>query len=181
MNLSKFGEKFTRKAGITQLMDDLGAAMAQGDMLMLGGGNPAHIPEMQNRFRQRMMDLLEEEAGFESMIGNYDGSRGNAEFIERARSDWVKSLDIDQNSMRDDDGLIFAVRRVEADYMAPAHYDNELQVQTIIHAVTGARLVMDQTVLRGEETLFSAQVTIVCINNAGQPSRLPANIRLMLH
>ncbi|MDF7801127.1 hypothetical protein P4C99_16745 [Pontiellaceae bacterium B1224] len=48
MNLSKFGEKFTRKAGITQLMDDLGAAMAGGDMLMLGGGNPAHIPEGQD-------------------------------------------------------------------------------------------------------------------------------------
>jgi valine--pyruvate aminotransferase len=82
MNLSKFGEKFTRKAGITQLMDDLGAAMADGDMLMLGGGNPAHIPEVQDRFRQRMMDILSEPKGFETMIGNYDGSRGNAAFIE---------------------------------------------------------------------------------------------------
>ncbi len=43
MNLSKFGEKFTRKAGITELMDDLGAAVANGDMLMLGGGNTAFI------------------------------------------------------------------------------------------------------------------------------------------
>ena len=58
MNLSKFGEKFTRKAGIIQLMDDLGAAMEKGDMLMLGGGNPAHILEVQARFRQRMMDIL---------------------------------------------------------------------------------------------------------------------------
>lgn len=82
MHLSKFGEKFTRKAGITQLMDDLGSAMAGGDMLMLGGGNPAHIPEVQNRFRERMADILAEESGFESMIGNYDSSRGNAEFIE---------------------------------------------------------------------------------------------------
>jgi len=82
MNLSKFGEKFTRKAGITQLMDDLGAAMAGGDMLMLGGGNPAHIPEVQNRFRQQMESILAEPRGFETMIGNYDGSRGNAAFIE---------------------------------------------------------------------------------------------------
>jgi valine--pyruvate aminotransferase len=82
MNLSKFGEKFTRKAGITQLMDDLGAAMAGGDMLMLGGGNPAHIPEVQNRFRQQMETILAEPRGFETMIGNYDGSRGNAAFIE---------------------------------------------------------------------------------------------------
>ncbi len=82
MNLSKFGKKFTRKAGITQLMDDLGAAMASGDMLMLGGGNPAHIPEVQDLFRERMMEILAEPKGFESMIGNYDGSRGNQAFVE---------------------------------------------------------------------------------------------------
>jgi len=82
MKLSRFGEKFSHKAGITQLMDDLGAAMAKGDMLMLGGGNPAHIPEVQARFRQRMEAILAEPTGFESMIGNYDGSRGNAAFIE---------------------------------------------------------------------------------------------------
>jgi valine--pyruvate aminotransferase len=82
MNLSKFGEKFTRKAGITQLMDDLGSAMAGGDMHMLGGGNPAHIPEVQDHFRKRMETILAEPGGFETMIGNYDGSRGNAAFIE---------------------------------------------------------------------------------------------------
>lgn len=82
MKLSKFGEKFTRKAGITELMDDLGSAMAKGDVLMLGGGNPAHIPEVQERFRQRMEEILAEPSGFETMIGNYDGSRGNEAFIE---------------------------------------------------------------------------------------------------
>ncbi len=82
MNLSKFGEKFTRKAGITQLMDDLGHALVNEDVLMLGGGNPAHIPEVQQIFRKRMEELLAEPGAFESMIGNYDGSRGNAAFIE---------------------------------------------------------------------------------------------------
>jgi valine--pyruvate aminotransferase len=82
MNLSNFGEKFTRKAGITQLMDDLGGAMAGGDMPMLGGGNPAHIPEVQQCFRERMEAILAEPSGFETMIGNYDTSRGNTAFIE---------------------------------------------------------------------------------------------------
>ncbi|MBI9019913.1 MAG: valine--pyruvate transaminase [Verrucomicrobia bacterium] len=82
MKFSKFGEKFTRKAGITQLMDDLGDALANDDILMLGGGNPAHIPEVQARFRKRMESILSEPGEFESMIGNYDGSRGNAAFIE---------------------------------------------------------------------------------------------------
>jgi len=102
-------------------------------------------------------------------------------YIERARSDWVKTLGIDQNNMRADEGLIFAVRRVEAEYLAPAQYDDELEVETTTQSVTGARLVMDQMVRRGADLLFSAQITIVCINQAGQPARLPANIRRMLH
>jgi len=102
-------------------------------------------------------------------------------YIERARSDWVRQMGIDQNAMRDNDGVVFAVRRVEADYHAPAKFDDLLEVRTVPQAVTGARLVMVQTVLRGEEVLFTALVTIVCLNAAGQPARLPANIRLMLH
>ena len=102
-------------------------------------------------------------------------------YIERARSDWVRGLGIDQNAMRRDDGVVFAVRRVEADYHQPAKFDDELEVRTTVTTVTGARLVMGQQVLRGEELIFSAQVTIVCINETGHPARLPANIRLMLH
>jgi len=82
MQYSVFGEKFRHNSGITQLMDDLGAAMAGGDMLMLGGGNPAHIPEVQQRFREHMESILRTPAAFERMVGNYDGTRGNAAFIE---------------------------------------------------------------------------------------------------
>ena len=102
-------------------------------------------------------------------------------YIERARSDWVRAMGIDQNAMRERDGIVFAVRRVEADYLTSARFDDELCVHTRIQAVTGARLVMEQAVIRDKETLFSAIVTIVCINEAGQPARLPANIRQNLH
>ena len=102
-------------------------------------------------------------------------------YIERARSDWVREMGIDQNAMREEEGVVFAVRRVEADYHQPARFDDVLEVRTTVASVTGARLVMDQDMYRGEDLLFSAQVTIVCINEAGQPARLPANIRLILH
>lgn len=102
-------------------------------------------------------------------------------YIERARSDWVRQMGIDQNAMREEGGVVFAVRRVEADYHAPAKFDDVLEVRTTVQTVTGARLVMEQQVMRGEDLLFSALVTIVCIGEAGQPARLPANIRLMLH
>ena len=102
-------------------------------------------------------------------------------YIERARSDWVRGLGIDQRQMKDRDGVAFAVRRVEADYLMPARFDDELVVETATQAVTGARLVMKQDVRRGADLLFSAVVTIVCLSDSGQPARLPANIRLMLH
>jgi valine--pyruvate aminotransferase len=50
MQFSRFGQKFCGGAGITRLMDDLGAALADSDMLMLGGGNPAHIPEVKTLY-----------------------------------------------------------------------------------------------------------------------------------
>lgn len=101
-------------------------------------------------------------------------------YIERARSDWVREIGIDQNAMRDE-GLVFAVRRVEADYIAPAKFDDELQVETSVEQVTAARLVLAQVVKRNEQVLFQAVVTIVCIADTGAPARLPANIRRLVH
>ncbi len=85
MNLSKFGRKFTARSGILLLMDDLGHAMAGtgGErMLMLGGGNPAHIPAVQAHFRQRMARMLENGDEFEQVVGNYDPPQGQKRFIE---------------------------------------------------------------------------------------------------
>lgn len=101
-------------------------------------------------------------------------------FIERGRSAWVREIGIDQKEMKDE-GLVFVVRRVEADYLGSAVLDDELTVETEVRAVTGVRLTMDQRVTRGEEVLFQAVVTVVCVNEAGQPVRLPANIRQMIH
>lgn len=83
MRPSKFGRKFTSMSGILQLMDDLGKAMAGSeDVLMLGGGNPAHIPQVQQRFIARMDRMLEHAGEFERLIGNYDAPQGEPQFIE---------------------------------------------------------------------------------------------------
>lgn len=102
-------------------------------------------------------------------------------YIERARSDWVRSLGVDQNAMREQDGVVFVVRRVEADYLKPAKFDDELQVRTVVKAVTGARLIMSQEIIRGDDLLFRAEVTVVCVGEGGVPARLPANIRRRIH
>lgn len=101
-------------------------------------------------------------------------------FIERGRSEWVRTLGVDQVALKRDLGLVFAVRRVEADYLKPAKFDDELTVTTELLAETGARFVVEQAVMRGAEKLFAATVTIVCLNETGAAARLPAEIRRKL-
>lgn len=102
-------------------------------------------------------------------------------FIERARSEYVREMGVDQVRMKEEEGLVFAVRRVEADYIAPAKFDDDLLVRTEIEAISGARLVMKQEVLRDDTLLFSAVVTIVTLTETGHPARLPAIIRRAVH
>lgn len=98
-------------------------------------------------------------------------------FIERARSEWVRSLGVDQAKMKSEEDVVFAVRRVEADYLKPAKYDDELVVRTELSSVSPARLNLVQSVLRGEDPLFRSDVTIVCLSANGKPARLPAKFR----
>lgn len=98
-------------------------------------------------------------------------------FIERARTEWVRTLGIDQGRLKAETGIVFAVRRVEADYLRPARFDDELTVITRPQAATGARIVLEQDVMRAGERLFAAVVTLVCLTETGQPARIPAELR----
>jgi len=82
MKISKFGRKIAKVSGIGQLMEDLGVALSRSrNTLMLGGGNPAHIPDVEKRFRESMEMLLCDGSAFEQAIGSYDPPGGNIEFI----------------------------------------------------------------------------------------------------
>ncbi len=82
MNLSTFGKKFTTKSGILELMDDLGGAMeGKEKKYMLGGGNPAHITEVNSLWRKRMMEILQSGNKFEKMLCNYDAPNGKSVFL----------------------------------------------------------------------------------------------------
>ena len=79
MQLSAFGEKFSAGAGILSLMEDLGAALAEGKAIMMGGGNPGHIPEIQALMRTRLQALAEDEQALRRLIGIYDPPSGDAD------------------------------------------------------------------------------------------------------
>lgn len=99
-------------------------------------------------------------------------------YIERARSDWVREVGIDQLAMKEA-GVVFAVRRVEADYVTPARFDDVLEVRTTLDSLSPARMVMAQEVWRDDVLIFTAKVLIVCIGASGKPVRLPAECRLL--
>ena len=101
-------------------------------------------------------------------------------FIERGRSEWVRARGVDQVALKAESGIVFAVRRVEADYLRPARFDDELVVMTELRRLGGARIDLWQEVLRGQERLFTAAVTLVCLGAGGQPARLPAAVRAAL-
>lgn len=101
-------------------------------------------------------------------------------FIERGRSEWLRALGIDQAALKRQAGLVFAVRRIEADYLQPARFDDLVQVATSLDMLSAARIVMDQTVTRDGEVLFAARVTIACLDARGRPTRLPAPLAAIL-
>lgn len=101
-------------------------------------------------------------------------------FIERGRTEWVRSLGIDQGVLKRETGLVFAVRRIEADYRIPAVFDDILRVVTTPERVTGARIIVRQEVWRAEELIFDAIVTLAILTPEGRPGRLPADYRQRL-
>ena len=101
-------------------------------------------------------------------------------FIERARSDFVRRLGVDQNAMREA-GVVWVVTRIEADYLSPARFEDALEVETTVVKMTSARLTMGQVVRRDGQDLFRAEVTAVCMEmKTGKPVRLPAEVRASL-
>lgn len=90
MNLSNFGTKFTQPNGITQLMDDLGKANQSNNknIVMLGGGNPALIPEAHSIFVEELQKLINS-SDIDNTIGLYDGPEGNDKF-RKAMADFLK-------------------------------------------------------------------------------------------
>ncbi|MDX1679355.1 MAG: valine--pyruvate transaminase [Akkermansiaceae bacterium] len=82
-DFSEFGQHLASGSGIEELMDDLGHALANadGELKMLGGGQPARIPEVDAIWRERLEALIEEAGGLERALTSYDPPQGNARFL----------------------------------------------------------------------------------------------------
>ena len=94
-------------------------------------------------------------------------------FIERARSEWVRNIGLDQNLLRNDFGIVFAVRKVEADYMKAAKFDDLLIISTELISKTRVRLKLNQDIYRDNDLIFKAVLDIVPIDMSGVLVKLP--------
>lgn len=81
MSFSAFGEKFTRHSGITRLMEDMGEGLRTPGTVMLGGGNPAQIPAMNDYFQQ-LLQQMHDEGKLAEALCNYDGPRGKTTLLD---------------------------------------------------------------------------------------------------
>lgn len=103
-------------------------------------------------------------------------------FCERARTEWLRALGVEQQALLESAGIAFVVRSVKADYLQPARLDDVLQVVSHIATLRRASLVFEQEIRRDGQLLFSAQVLIACIDHRRQkPVQIPAPLYAHLH
>ena len=94
-------------------------------------------------------------------------------FMERARTEWLRNLGFEQQVLRESHGVVFVVRRVEIDYLAPARLDDLLTVTTQRTEMTRTCLTVAQEIV-ANHPLTRALVQIVCIDPASfKPVKIP--------
>jgi acyl-CoA thioester hydrolase len=102
-------------------------------------------------------------------------------FMERARTEWLRTHGYSNAGLMKEFGVVFVVRSIKLDYLRPALLDDLLEVTAQIKDIGRSRLTLLQTVLRGEELLTEAEVHLVCVSLASfKPASVPEVLRMQL-
>jgi acyl-CoA thioester hydrolase len=94
-------------------------------------------------------------------------------FMERARSDMLRAVGIDQRAALESGEGVYAVAEANIKYRAPARLDDELVIVSRLLEVRAATCVIHQRVMRGDEILTDARVTAAFLTREGRPKRQP--------
>lgn len=98
-------------------------------------------------------------------------------YFERGRSDFLRAAGIGHAELLEaDPPLAFVVAEMTVRFLKPARIDDALMVRTRYEAIKGPRLIIEQAITRGEETLCTADVTAACIHLDGRPRRPTAGL-----
>ncbi len=100
-------------------------------------------------------------------------------FLERARTEWLRSIGIDQSRLKADHGLVFVVSSISVSFRRPARLDDELLATSVLSKRGGASLHFQQTLIRptSAETLLEAHVRAACVNAQNfRPMPIPSGL-----
>ena len=100
-------------------------------------------------------------------------------FIERGRSEFLRELGFEQDQLINDQGVIFAVRSLQAEYLSPARFNDLLTIHTQVEKSRRASLIFSQKIrdLKQNKVLFEAQVTVACLDVQNfKPRAIPSDI-----
>ena len=98
-------------------------------------------------------------------------------FMERCRTDWLRALGIDQNRLREERQLQFAVVSIAVDFLRPAILNDEVVVTAELERFSGATISFKQTILRGEMQLIDASTRVACLDSGTlKPRAIPKDL-----
>jgi acyl-CoA thioester hydrolase len=101
-------------------------------------------------------------------------------FAERGRTEMMRTLGFAHSRIHAETGIVFTVRRLGADYRAPARLDDALSVATRIVKIGAATLTLDQEIRRDGRVLVALDVLVACVGRDGRPRRVPPEMRAAL-
>ena len=99
-------------------------------------------------------------------------------FMERARTEWLRSLQINQAELKKKDKIMFVVANVKIDYKKAARFNDELDIKTSLDKIGASRVDLTQNIMKNSELYTSAKVSIACIHSETfKPQRIPKLIK----
>lgn len=102
-------------------------------------------------------------------------------FMERARTEWLRTLGFEQDALSREDGVIFAVRAMRVDFLRPRRFNDVLQATVSISRAGGASLTFLQEIQRDSTTLCQAEVKVACLDvESFAPRSIPERIKSQL-
>ena len=99
-------------------------------------------------------------------------------FMERARTEWLRSVGIDQHHLKYHAHIMFVVHRIDIQYKFPARFNDDLIVKSELKNIGSSKIEFRQMIYRDEEMLIDANVDIACIDSEKfKPVRIPSTVK----